>query len=131
MLYYFKQIIITLDHIYMFCKCTIYNKFIKLFYATPKNWLAQFSLDLIFNVQQAKETWISYVHVILIPYFQCLAKHKSSIQYEAIKTFCPLGHILVWGYGNILLSEDIETFSINLVAICSYFGFYISVIMDW
>ena len=33
----------------------IYKKFIKLFYTTPKDLLAQFSLDRMFKVQQARE----------------------------------------------------------------------------
>ena len=42
----FKQNIITVDHTYLFCYSTIYNKF---FYATPIDLLASFSLDQIFK----------------------------------------------------------------------------------
>ena len=50
----------------MFSNSSVYNKFIKVFYAALKDLLAQSGLDRMFKAQQI---WINYVHYILVPYF--------------------------------------------------------------
>ena len=37
-----------------------------------------------FKVQQAREIWISYVHYILVPYFQRLVKYKLQKLYSKV-----------------------------------------------
>ena len=46
---FFQTKNIILDHTYMFCNISIYYKFIKLFYVTPKDLLAQYSLHRMFK----------------------------------------------------------------------------------